>query len=158
MQDAQLDIQIELDNRPLTYYEDDVKMPALTLMMVSFGKVNYFPDNEPSNIQNRVLVRRTEYPRKCNDAIWKGWKSQYLGALRKRHTATHSGKQAHEKIDDIVFIKGKGKYRALWRIGKIIHFILRSDNVVRVVRLRGIQFPYSLELHGSGFKEIQNGK
>ena len=164
MQEVLLDIQIVLNNRPLTYCEDDVEMPVLTPNMLIFGKANYLPDEEPSDVQDRDLRKRRKYLRKCKDALWKRWKSEYVRALRERHNATHSGKQARLEIGDVVLIKGEEKNRALWKTGIVTHMIPGRDNVVRAVRLRAgksfmerpIQFLYPLELNCSGVKEIQN--
>ena len=164
MQEVLLDIQIVLNNRPLTYCEDDVEMPVLTPNMLIFGKANYLPDEEPSDVQDRDLRKRRKYLRKCKDALWKRWKSEYIRALRERHNVTHSGKQARLEIGDVVLIKGEEKNRALWKTGIVTHMIPGRDNVVRAVRLRAgksfmerpIQFLYPLELHCSGVKEMQN--
>jgi hypothetical protein len=38
LQDVMLDIQLELNNRPLAYCEDDIQRPVLTPNMMIFGK------------------------------------------------------------------------------------------------------------------------
>ena len=166
LQEVILDIQIVLNNRPLTYCEDDVEMPVLTPNMLIFGKANYLPDEEPSDIQDRDLRKRAKYLRKCKDALWKRWESEYVRALRERHNAMHSGKQAQLEKGDVVMIKGEEKNRALWKIGIVTELIPGRDNIVRAVRLRAgksfmerpIQFLYPLELHCSRSKEMQNQK
>ena len=166
LQEVILDIQIVLNNRPLTYCEDDVEMPILTPNMLIFGKANYLPDEEPSDIQDRDLRKRAKYLRKCKDALWKRWESEYMRALRERHNAMHSGKQSQLEEGDVVMIRGEEKNRAHWKIGIVTELMPGRVNIVRAVRLRAgksfmerpIQFLYPLELHYSRSKEIQNQK
>ena len=163
LQEVILDIQIVLNNRPLTYCEDDVEMPVLTPNMLIFGKANYLPEEEPSDIQDRDLRKRAKYLRKCKDALWKRWELEYVRALRERHNARHSGKHAQLEVGDVVMIKGEEKNRALWKIGIVTELIPGRDNIVRAVRLRAgksfmerpIQFLYPLDLHCSRSKENQ---
>ena len=69
LQEVILGIQIVLNNRRLTYREDDIEMPLLTPNMVIFGKANYLPVEEPLSIRDQDLRKK----KRCKDALWKRW-------------------------------------------------------------------------------------
>ena len=58
MEEVLLDIQIVLNNRPLSYCEDEVQMPTLTRNMMIFGQVNYLLSGNPSDIEEKDLRKR----------------------------------------------------------------------------------------------------
>lgn len=162
LQEVLLDIQIVLNNRPLSYCEDDVELPTLTPNMLIFGKANHMLDEDPSQIVERDLRKRAKYLKRCKDAVWKRWDREYLRALRERHSAIHLEKEANMKEGDVVMIKGDEKNRAHWKIGIITNLISGRDGIVRAVKLRAgksslerpIQFLYPLELHCD--EEVKN--
>ena len=47
-----LDIELALNNRPLSYVEDDVQMPILTPNMMMFGIPNHLPEEDTGNIED----------------------------------------------------------------------------------------------------------
>ena len=93
LQDVLLDIQIVLNNRPLTYCEDDVQLPVLT----------------PNLLILDDLRRRAKHLKKCKHALWRLWRNEYMRALRERHDLRHHGKSARLQEGDVVFIKGDEK-------------------------------------------------
>jgi hypothetical protein len=64
-----LDIQLVLNNRPLSYCEDDIQLPVLTPNMMIFGKPNYLMELSPEDIEERDLRKRAKYLKKCKDAL-----------------------------------------------------------------------------------------
>jgi hypothetical protein len=155
LQDVMLDIQLVLNNRPLSYCEDDIQLPMLTPNMMIFGKANYLMELSPEDIEERDLRKRAKYLKKCKDALWQRWKREYMRALRERHNLTHDGKEKELRRGDVMLIKGDEKNRGLWKIGIVEQLIPGRDGVVRGVKLRAgksfmerpIQFLYPLELH-----------
>ena len=93
LQDVMLDIQLVLNNRPLSYCEDDIQLPVLTPNMMIFGKANYLMELSPEDIEERDLRKRAKYLKKCKDALWQRWRREYMRALRERHNLTHDGKE-----------------------------------------------------------------
>ena len=71
LQEVVLDIQIVLNNRPLTYCEDDIEMPLLTPNLMIFGKSNYLLNEDPSDIEPGDLRKRAKYIMKCKEVLWK---------------------------------------------------------------------------------------
>ena len=82
LQDVLLDIQIVLNNRPLTYCEDDIELPVLTPNIMIFGKANYLLDLPPTEIKENDLRKRAKYLLKCKETLWKRWRNEYVRALR----------------------------------------------------------------------------
>jgi hypothetical protein len=86
LQDVLLDIQIVLNNHPLTYCEDDVKLPVLTPNLLILGKANYLLELPSEEIEEDDLRRRAKHLKKCKDALWRRWRNEYTRALRELET------------------------------------------------------------------------
>ena len=58
--DLLLDVENNLNNRPLTYNKDDVQMPVLTPNMMIFGQPNHVPerDGEVCELHNKGRIQR----------------------------------------------------------------------------------------------------
>ena len=50
-----LDVEVALNNRPLTYLEDDVQLPTLTPNAMMFGQPNLLPEDDPVSIESKDL-------------------------------------------------------------------------------------------------------
>ena len=68
LQDVLLDVEVALNNRPLSYVEEDVQLPLLTPNMLQFGHPNLLPEDH--NQENPDLLAR--YLAKCKDVVWGG--------------------------------------------------------------------------------------
>ena len=155
LQEVLLDIQIALNNRPLTYCEDDVQLPVLTPNLLILGKQNYLLELPYEEIEDDNLRKRAKHLKKCKDSLWRRWRNEYMRALRERHDLRHNGKYVRLKEGDVVLIKGDEKNQGKWKIGVVSKLIPGRDGVVRAVRLRAgksylerpIQFLYPMELH-----------
>eukprot|EP00794_Sanderia_malayensis_P002440 gene2440-biopygen1323 len=153
--DAIGEIQLVLNNRPLTYCEDDIELPTLTPNILIFGKSNYLPLEIPSDIDEKDLRKRARCLRKCKDALWKRGQGEYLRALREKHNVVHKVIQREMEIGNVVKIKGDEKNHCQWKIGIVDELIPGRDGIVRAVKLRAgkshlerpMQFLYLLELH-----------
>ena len=83
LQDVLLDVEVALNNRPLSYVEEDVQLPVLTPNMLQFGRPNLLPEDH--NQENPDLRKRARYLAKCKDVVWGRWSTEYLRSLRERH-------------------------------------------------------------------------
>ena len=131
-----MDIQIVLNNRPLTYCEDDVQLPVLTPNLLILGKANYLLELPTEEIEEDDLRRRAKHLKKCKDALWRRWRNEYMRSLRERHDLRHNGKSARLQEGDVVLIKGDEKNRGKGKIGIVDKLIPGRDEIVRAVRLR----------------------
>ena len=149
-----LDVQLVINNRPLPYCEDDIQLPTLTPNALIFGKANYLPEEQLSEIEDQDLRRRAKYLLRCKESLWRRWNSEYLRALRERHDATNQGRETQLKAGDIVMIKGEEKNRSKWRVDKVMGLIVGRDGMARRAKIktgkskvaRPLQHLYPLEL------------
>ena len=55
LEEVLLDVETTVNNRPLSYVEDDVQMPVLTPNSMQFGQPNTTSEEEEAEIENVVL-------------------------------------------------------------------------------------------------------
>ena len=78
-----LDVEINLNNRPLTYVEDDIQLNVLTPNSIILGRdVSTINSNAGDDADE--WTKRQRYLQRCKDNAWKRWKHEYLAALRER--------------------------------------------------------------------------
>lgn len=72
LQEELPDLEMKLNNRPLSYFENDGQLPVLTLNVNSllFLISNLLPDLEPNYIQIGELGKRGKHLLKCREAKW----------------------------------------------------------------------------------------
>lgn len=58
LQKVLLDIEVALDNRPLSYMDEGIQLPILTLSSFLYGPPNMLPELEPHHIQEHDLQKR----------------------------------------------------------------------------------------------------
>ena len=153
LEEVILDVEITLNNRPLTYQEDDVQLPTLTRNVMMFGQPNNLPEEDASEIEDHPLRKRATYLARCKDVLWSRWTNEYLRGLRERHDL-RGGEIANIKIGQVVLIKNDERNRGKWNLGVVVKPIKGRDGVVRAVRLRAgksyleraVQQLYPLEL------------
>ena len=150
-----LEVEVALNNRPLSYVEDDVQYPILTPNLLLYGRANLLPELEPHRVERKDLRTRAKHFQRCKDALWCRWTGEYLRGLRERHDLKHDGKlSSAPKVSEIVIIKSDAKNRGKWKMGVIDALIPGIDGVVRGAKVRTgettlerpIQHLYPLEL------------
>ena len=73
------------------------------------GQPNLIPQEDPNAIEDQDLRKRAKYLRKCKDALWSRWSTEYVNSLRERHTLKHDRKEMPLKPGDVVLIKGEAR-------------------------------------------------
>ena len=149
-----LDIEVTLNNCPLSYLEDDVQLPTLTPNSFLFTNSNILPELAPYHLDERDLRKRAKFLLKTKDAMWRRWTSEYLRALRKRHRLQYGNAESRLAVGDVVIIKSVDHNRNCWPLGIIEELIVGRDQVVRGTKLRvgksilerPVQHLYPLEL------------
>ena len=70
-----VDVEVNLNNRPLTYIEDDIEYPALTpnSMLLGSDIVMLEEDPEEEDDKNSWKKRQNDIVR-CKEAAWRRWK------------------------------------------------------------------------------------
>ena len=165
LEEILLDVEITLNNRPLSYVEDDVQLPLLTPNMMLLGQKNALLEQEVTRIKDKDLRRRAKYLQRCRDNLWRRWKTEYLRTLRERHNLKFKDREPHIAVGEVVLIRGDEKNRGQWSIGVVERLIKGKDDVVRGARLktnkshveRAVQLLYPLELSCDIEETVQEG-
>ena len=105
LKDVILDVEISLNNRPLTYVEDDSEVSVLTPNAMIIGQVSNLAVEDEGSSEEEEMRKRARHILKCKQAMWKRWTGEYLRALRERHNLKYGGKERIPEVGDVVFIK-----------------------------------------------------
>jgi hypothetical protein len=155
LEEILLDIELTLNNRPLSYVEDDVQLPVITPNTLTFGGTIRNLESNVGDIQED-LRKRAKFIKKCKENAWKRWRNEYLKSLRERHNMKCKVEARLPLIaGDVVIIKGEEKNRNLWKIGVVTDLFTGKDGVCRAARVRcgkvilerALQHLYPMELH-----------
>ena len=131
-----LDVEVTLNNRPLSYVEDDIELPILTPNSLLYGRANVVPELEPHRVVSLDLRKRAKHLRRCKDTVWRRWRNEYLRGLRERHNQQHDNKSTAPTVGEVVIIKSDEKNRGKWKIGVIEQVIRGVDGVIRGAKVR----------------------
>ena len=154
LEEVILDVEVSLNNRPLSYVEDDVQLQVLTPKTLLFGRSNVLPETEPHHLDNKDLRKRARHLKHCKEAVCKRWTGEYVKGLHEHHHLINPGKPRHPEVGEVVLIKSEDKNRGKWKIGIVTDTIEGGNGVVRAVKLgmgtsrleRAVQHLFPLEL------------
>ena len=73
LEETILDAGIAVNNRFLTYLEDDVQLPVLTPNAMMFAQPNLLPEEDADAVENIDLRKRAKYLPRCKDVLWSRW-------------------------------------------------------------------------------------
>lgn len=90
-------MEISLNNRPLTYVEDDPELSVLTPNATIIGQVFNLAVEDEGSTEEEEMTKQARHILKCKRAMWKRWTGEYLRALRERHNLKHGGKKEFRK-------------------------------------------------------------
>ena len=149
-----LDVEICMNDRPLSYVEDDIEFPILTPNSFVLQQSNVAPELECHHIEDGDLRKRAKYLQNVKNHLWNRWEREYLTSLRQRYQANTRSTTGHPNEGDIVLIKGDEKNRNKWKIEMVTKLICGKAKVVRGVKLQSgkatlerlVQLIYPLEL------------
>jgi len=135
LQTILFEVELILNNRPITYYYSDDSEECLTRNHMLFGrKLNLF-EPEPRDITTNIINSR-----KINNIVnhfWERWRKEYLGNLREQQKTKHSNKnRAIISINDVVLVEDNLRPRCTWKMGVILETIKGKDNNVRGAKVR----------------------
>ena len=82
-----LDVENTLNNRPLTYVEDNVEYSILTPNTLVICQ-NVMLPAENLETENKDLCKRFKYIRKYKEAAWPRRRKEYIKYLRERQMKT----------------------------------------------------------------------
>ena len=83
--------EINMNNRPLTYIEEDIQCPILTPNSMTLGRDTKMVDENMVDDEEEDLSwqKRQKYVKRCKDAAWARWQRGYGASLRKRHNVQY---------------------------------------------------------------------
>ena len=154
LSDVVLDVEIAINNRPLSYLEDDVDMPVLTPSSMLHLRPNQLPELSTYHIQEPDLRKRAKYLQRCKEVMWSRWTKEYVRSLRERHSRSGGQQTPHPSVGDVVIIQDESRNRNLWKLGIVDNLIVGRDRIVRAAKIRAgkevmeraVQHLYPLEL------------
>ena len=152
-------MEISLNNRPLTYVEDDHEVSVLTPNAI-IGQVSKLAVEDEGSTEEEMR-KRARHILKCKRAMWKRWTGEYLRALREKPNLKYGGKEKIPEVGDVVLIKDDVKNRGKWNVGVVEELYHGRDGVVRGAKLRmrkthidrALQHLYPLELRSEQKQE-----
>ena len=143
------DIQLVINNRPLTYRTKEGELDILTPNhLIQPGKA--FPSLVLSEEASEMIwdVETEEFREdllsslEARDALQarflKIWKTDYLLSLREAHKNSQVSPNVHPylKVGSIVLLKNPFKARVFWTMARITEIIPSHDGQIRVVRIQ----------------------
>ena len=137
LEEVLLDAEVNINNRPLTYIEEDLEYSMLRANSMILGRdIKLSDDSSEEEEVNDNWKKRQRHVHKCTEAAWKRWVHEYLAALRKRHNLVHREKPVKINITNVVTIKGDEKNRGEWKIKMIENVFIGKDNTIRSIGIR----------------------
>lgn len=130
-----LEIELILNNRPLTYMYDEPNNGPLTPNHLLFGrKLNIYAENELDReieIKERSLIVRD-----LIEKFWLQWKNEYITELRDFHIKnTRKSNGDLLKEGDIVIVNSDNQKRMNWKLGRVEKMLKSSDGKQRGAQL-----------------------
>ena len=105
LEEVLIDVETTLNNKPLTYIEEDIQLPVLTQYLLVLSQTPVILNEDPTNIENKDLRKRQRYVERCKEASWKRWRNEYLTSLRERHSLKYKNREPKVKVGEVVVIK-----------------------------------------------------
>ena len=136
LEELVLDVEIALNNRPLSYLEDDIQLPLLTPNSMLNLNPNDLPNLESSQIPDIDLRKRSKYLARCKEMVWSRWSKEYVRALREQHRRAGGEQTLHPKIGDVIIIRGDAKNRNHWKLGVVEELIQGRDGITRAAKVK----------------------
>ena len=137
-----LDVEINLNNRPLTYIEEDNAHQPLTPNSLLSERNVVSPTDQEVTSENvrEAFIKRQKYVLKFKEAAWRRFHHEYLVALRERHNLNHKDKYAGIQIGDVVIIKGESNNWGDRKLAIVEKLHSGKDNVISAVGLRAAKY------------------
>ena len=76
LQEVILDTEINLNNRPLMYIDDDIQFPVLAPNILIHGQPIIIPEEQFDDDDDKIIKKRQQYIKCCKDATWNRWNKE----------------------------------------------------------------------------------
>ena len=122
-----MDIERNLNNRPLTYVEsEEGEEEVLTIMC---GR-NAYPIDDFED----ELTKMSKRLNKTNEHAWQQWKREYIHNLMESQRANSKSGETLE-VGEVLLVVGEEKNRGEWKKGRVLRHVKGKDEIIRGVVL-----------------------
>ena len=129
-----IDIEKNVNNRPLTYVESEQEEEqVLTPNTILWGQ-NVHTIDESDTDDGEEVVKLHKRMKQKREHAWQRWKTEYVHSLMEHHRVI-KGENACPEVGEMMLVVGEEKNRAEWKRGKVVELIKGKDNVVRGVKI-----------------------
>ena len=136
LKEVVLDIEVAMNNRPLSYVEDDIELSVLTPNSLLNINPSVLPEWKIRYVEETSLQNRAKFHKKCKEVMWKCWSREYVQSLRERHHCGGGKQTACPRVGEVVIVEDEDKNRNHWKLGIIESLIEGHDGVVRGAKIR----------------------
>ena len=164
LQEALIDVECFMNNRPLMYVGEECDQPVLTPNILMQGIPASFLEEDLEKVnymdEDKLVTKRMIYLQKTREHLKKRWKNEYLHALQERHERHSAQNQRNFRPGSVVMTTDSlTSLKSRWTLGKVIGVIHGKDGVVRGLKIRSssgyvierpLQLVRDLEISGSG--------
>ena len=144
------DIQLAINNRPLTYRDKDNQLEIVTPNSListysSFPSLIISEENlicSPDENYQEKLAGSLEHRDALINKFRLEWFNNYLLSLRGKHRDSfylkelHSHKNSYLYVGSVVLVKHPTRSRSYWSLGRIVELTAGDDGLVRIVKVR----------------------
>ncbi|XP_070533005.1 uncharacterized protein [Ptychodera flava] len=134
------EIETVLNDRPLTFVsssaDDDVSLTpnhllhGRSLTSLPYITVSDEEIEDPTFGNHNDVNRRYAHLSNLQQQFWKRWSTEYLTALRERHSGS-GNKHNVIKVGDVVLIHSDIDRRMKWQLGTVKRLVYGRDKLVR---------------------------
>ena len=135
LEDIVLDFEVALNNRPLTYLDEDIQPPVLTLNSMLHFDSNHLLELQPHHLPEKDLRKRAKSLQKCKEIMWKRWTAKYVRSLQESPRQARGNQMRHPHIEDEI-IQDDKKNRNQWKLAVVTKLINGRDGIVRGASLK----------------------
>ena len=134
-----VEIEAVVNNRPLTYIDEEDFEDALTPSHLFCGRRTLENATERTltiDMDRQDMVRRMKLINNIIGHFWKRWTKEYLIELRETHKMKTKQKMFEINEGDVVLVQDDGIKRNKWKLGKIEEVIIGVDGIARGATVR----------------------
>eukprot|EP00795_Rhopilema_esculentum_P008342 gene8342-14309_t len=137
LEEALLDIECVMNNRPLSYQGEEFETPVITPNILIRGQPAHMLQEDLHKIgDEETLPKRMVFLAKSKEQLRKRWLGEYLYALEERKLKQNGSHVEIPNNGKVVLLKEDTKNRAQWRIGRVAGKIIGRDGVVRGLKIK----------------------
>ncbi|XP_048576166.1 uncharacterized protein LOC125557540 [Nematostella vectensis] len=140
LEDALLDVETVMNNRPLVYQGEEFDEPVITPNLLLRGRPVPILEEDLEKLSDaRNVTRRMRFIQRSKEDLKKRFTREYVRSLEERQQKHEERSGEQLKVPEkgrVVLLKEDVKNKAQWKIGRVVEKITGRDGVVRGVKLK----------------------